>query len=43
MSKEKYQFYEKFIWLSLSIIDHDLRCFDKELSTTKGNLEDLIS
>ncbi|HAR44090.1 MAG TPA: hypothetical protein DCS07_15900 [Bdellovibrionales bacterium] len=31
MSKEKYQIIEKSIWLSLSVIDYDLRYYDKQL------------
>lgn len=42
MSKEKYKIHEKSIWLSLTIIENDLRFFDNELSAEKKNLTDLI-
>lgn len=42
MSKEKYKIHEKSIWISLTIIENDLRFYDSELSAEKGSLKDLI-
>jgi len=42
MSKEKYKIHEKSIWISLTIIESDLRFFDVELSAEKRSLTDLI-